>query len=174
MDIEEEYFEWMYQLVGGKNYRSLLKYLDYEIFRPVIIEMDENRIADGVGLRYRYAEEAKIPETVVEKIFDDTNCSILELMIGLSIRMEDDIMGDPDYGNRTIIWFWEMIKSLGLYEMTDKDYDQEHAQHVIHKFLNREYESNGKGGLFTVKNTALDMRKTEIWQQMCLYCDNLL
>ena len=66
------------------------------------------------------------------------------------------------------------MKSLGLYGMTDDKYDNGRVQDVIIRFLEREYEPNGRGGLFTVHNTTKDLRDIEIWYQMCMFFDNLL
>ncbi len=173
MDIMTEYFEWMYQTIGGKGYRKLLTKLNDIEFKP-IMSLDKNRIYDGVNLRREYAKIASVPNIYMDKIMSKDSCTVLELMIGFSMRIENDIMHDSDYGDRTIIWFWEMVKSLGLYEMTDTNYDEEKIVNVINIFMNREYQSNGKGGLFTVINSDNDMRTVEIWDQMCYYCDNLL
>ena len=40
--------------------------------------------------------------------------------------------------------------------------------------MNREYDSDGKGGLFTVKQSKYDMRTVEIWWQMNWYLDSIL
>ena len=101
------------------------------------------------------------------------------MMVGLAIRIEDTIMADADFGDRSSMWFWIMIKSLGLYDMTndvlynsDTAYDE--IKDIIHKFLEREYKPNGEGGLFTVYNTTKDLRNMEIWYQMCMFFNNLL
>lgn len=173
MNIRDDYFEWIYQTLIGKGYRHLLEYLFNEEFFYVV-DLDDNRLEDGKELKYRYAEYADIPDRVVRNKIGNEYCSVLEMMAALSIRMEESIMYDPDFGDRTSIWFWEMIKSLGLYGMTDKDYDQFYAQSAIARFLNRDYDRDGNGGLFTVKNTRTDMRDIDIWYQMCLYSDNIL
>lgn len=173
MDIINEYYEWLYQTILGKRYRRLIHELwDTEFFYT--IELDDNRVGDGVDLRYKFASIANIPDRVMDKHLDKNTCSVLEVMVGLSIRMEESTLGDPDYGDRTAIWFWEMIKSLGLYEMTDVAYDQFYVQSTISSFLHRDYKSNGKGGLFTIRNTDLDARDIDIWHQMCIYSDNIL
>ena len=64
-----------------------------------------------------------------------------------------------------------MVVSLGLGAMHDANYDPEYVDSVIDRFLDREYESNGEGGLFTVKHTNRDLRTVEIWCQMCWYLD---
>lgn len=178
MNIKEEYFEWMYQIVDGKGYSELLNLLNDEDFYA-IIPLDDNRLIDGCELRYRFADECSIPKVVIDRLFESHRCSVLEMMVGLAIRIEDTIMADADFGDRSSMWFWIMIKSLGLYDMTndvlynsDTAYDE--IKDIIHKFLEREYKPNGEGGLFTVYNTTKDLRNMEIWYQMCMFFNNLL
>lgn len=173
MRIEYEYFEWMYQIVLGKGYRKLLSYL-YDIPFKFILDMDYNRICDGCDLRYKFGHDAHIPSKVIDLKLGNVECSVLEVMVALSIRMEESILCDPDYGDRTSIWFWEMIKSLGLYHMDDDNFDERLVCVVIERFMDRDYEPNGRGGLFTVRNACCDMRDVDIWYQMCMYVDNIL
>ena len=83
-------------------------------------------------------------------------------------------MEDHNLGDRTGQWFWNMIVSLGLGSMTDDRFDDTYVQDVLTKFLNREYERNGKGGLFTVEHCQCDMRSIEIWYQMCMFLDSII
>ena len=94
-------------------------------------------------------------------------CSVLEMMIALSMRCEEQIMDDPDIGNRTGQWFWDMIDNLGLGNMSDSKFDSLYVDEVLQRFLNRDYKRNGEGGLFTINRRGLDMRSVEIWYQMC-------
>ena len=96
------------------------------------------------------------------------------MMVALAIRCEENIMDDPSYGNRTGQWFWGMIVNLGLGFMTDSRFDEKFVDDVIFRFLNREYEPDGKGGLFTVRNCKYDLRTVEIWYQMCWYLDTFV
>ena len=82
-------------------------------------------------------------------------------------------MDDPKFGNRTGQWFWEMITNLGLGSMTDNHYDRDYVDKVIDRFLNRKYERDGRGGLFTVRNCDKDLRKVEIFFQLCYYLDTI-
>ena len=172
MDVRDEYFEWIFQKILGHRYRNLLRYLfDREFYFD--IPMDENRLIDGVDLRYRFADEVGIPVMVIDKKFDNSKCSVLEMMVALSIRIEESIMYDPEYGDRTSVWFWEMIKSLDI-DMKDYEYDEYYVASSVSNFLNRNYLPNGKGGLFTIPNTNVDLRNVEIWYQMNLYIDYIL
>lgn len=166
------YFDWMYQLVVGnrcpKSYRELFSKLNDTEF-IYLIPMDGNRAEDGIDLRYRFGRENGYDDAVVAALLDNVPCSVLEMMIALSIRCEEQIMEDPDIGDRTGKWFWEMISSLGLKSMDDDRYDEENADDILTRFLNREHAANGKGGLFTVTDPTVDMRDVEIWYQLWAY-----
>lgn len=177
--LNNEYFEWMCDLVCdnrySKNlsYHRLMRYL-YEIDFDYIIEMDGNRAEDGVDLRYRFAHEKNYDQRLIATYLDNRPCSVLEMMIALSVRCEEHIMEDPDVGDRTGQWFWNMIVSLGLGSMTNSKFDRKYVDIVIDRFLNRTYDRNGKGGLFTVNHTLRDLRYVDIWYQMCLYLDEII
>ena len=83
-------------------------------------------------------------------------------------------MDDPSIGDRTGQWFWNMVGSLGLGNMVDKEYNCRVADYKIQRFLDREYEPNGKGGLFTVRRCDVDLRGVEIWTQMLWYLDSIV
>lgn len=168
------YFEWMCQLVDGKECeRQLLMHL-HEVKFTYSIPMDGNRAEDGVNLRYRFGREHGYDDVLVATYLDDKSCTVLEMMVALAIRCEDHIMSDPDIGNQTARWFWAMIDSLGLTNMTNDRYDEQYVESTIDIFLNREYARNGKGGLFTVRGCRRDLRSIEIWYQMCYYLDDIL
>ena len=173
--IINEYFEWLFNLVCGRRYskrvsfRRLLSYL-HSITFSYSIKKDANRAADGVDLRYRFALEqgyADTPECL------DGPCSVLEMMVALSIRCEETIMDDPNIGDRTSQWFWGMITNLGLGSMIDDRFDRQYVDDVITRFLNRKYDPDGKGGLFRIKNCMYDLRKIEIWNQLCWYLNTI-
>lgn len=67
-----------------------------------------------------------------------------------------------------------MIRSLGLESMDDLYFNRQYVVDKIQKFMNHQYESNGKGGLFTVNNPKYDMRFVEIWWQMNWYLNDIL
>ena len=176
--LDEPYFEWMYGLVcdeehlNGESYINLFRHLNDTEFTYDISMNDGNRWQDGIDLRYsRFSDYIGINPR--RMIFESDSCSVLEMMIALAIRLEEHIMHDPDIGDRTAVWFWEMIDSLGLSEMDDSEYDPIYVRSVIQRFLDRNYRPDGKGGLFTIENCKHDLRKVEIWYQACWYLDTL-
>lgn len=138
------------------------------------IDLDGNRASDGVDLRYRFGDDNGYLQAVIADILDVRGSSILEMMVALCIRCEESIMDDPDIGNRTTKWFFDMIDSLGLSDMTDENFDEDRVNYILDVFLDREYEPNGKGGLFTLKHPRHDMRNAEIWYQCMWYLDEVL
>lgn len=176
LKLKHEYFDWMCELIDTGNngsYNKLLRQLD-DVEFIFTIDLDDNRLSDGIHLRYRFGYEFGYPDDVIETLLDVTPCSVLEMMVALSFKCEEDITGDPEEGDRTGLWFWNMIDNLGLSEMTDSYFDADYVNLVISRFLNREYSPNGKNGLFTVKNPKYDMREVEIWYQMMWYLDEYL
>lgn len=177
--LVDRYFDWVCSVVcdGMRSkrmmYRKLLRYLHSKEF-VYILEMDGNRAVDGVELRYRFAYQHNYPYSMIDEYFDDKPCSILEMMAALVIRIVDDIMDDPDEDAPTGRWFWDMIDNLGLGNLSDSVFDERYADEVINRFLNRDYEANGNGGLFTVNHRREDMRDVDIWYQMCWYLDYIL
>lgn len=175
--ISNEYFEWMSNLVCSDrysktiSYRKLLMHLHNTEF-TYIIPRDENRADDGITLRYRFAYEYAGIEDAERYL--EGPCSVLEMMIALSIRCEESIMDDPKVGDRTGQWFWGMVTNLGLGSMTDDRFDRGFVEDVLTRFLNRKYEPDGEGGLFRIRHYDRDLRKAEIWYQLCWYLDSIV
>ena len=174
--INDDYFEWLCEVVDSKrfskhvSYRKLLMHL-HNIEFTWFIPYDDNRADDGIMLRRKYAL-AHHNEELSDYISGP--CSVLEMMAALAIRCEESIMDDTLFGNRTGQWFWGMIRNLGLSPMNDSNFDAEFVDDVIARFLNREYEPDGKGGLFTIKNCDHDLRTVEIWRQLSWYLGSIM
>ena len=175
-EIVNEYFEWMYHLVCNDekynklSFRKLLYFLYSVDFFPQI-EMDENRRIDGINFRYRFGYENGYSDEYIKRYLDTKECSILEMMLALAYRVEEQIMADISYGNRTGQWFWVMIVNLGLGQMDDAKFDKGYCTYVIDTFLQRRYLDNGKGGLFVVNHPRRNMQDVDIWCQFMWYLD---
>ena len=178
-EIRGGYFNWIVNLVSdsgewnGRAYTKLLKRM-YNTPFYYIIEMDANRCVDGVDLRYRFGYEKDISDSEIKEYIDNTECSVLEVLAALALKCEEQIMSDDAFGNRVPEWFWSMISNLGLIEFTDDNFDCYDFDVIIEKWMNRDYSSDGTGGIFIVKNPPQDMRKVELWNQLCWYLDEML
>ena len=165
---ERLYFGWLCGFVNGNDvvaprYERLM----YKLFTTHFISkifLDTNREAAGLALRERFKNEY-----YVEDILQGVPCTILELMIALSMDCELHIMRDDDVGDRVAQWFWEMVVSLGLGTMSDESYDETYVDNVLKNFISRKYSPTGQGGLFYIPDCRVDLTKVEIWYQMLWY-----
>ena len=161
-DELEEYKDWLFDLIRFDDYcdryERLLLYLSQRQF-TWLVDHDSNRAEDGFALRWKFSDD----DFWVDKL--PLRCSVLEMMIALSMRCED-VVYDPEEGDRVAIWFWEMVDNLGLMGMDNRRFDIRYCDDVIDDFLDRRYDRDGKGGLFSTRNPKINMRKSEIWYQM--------
>ena len=179
-DIRNDYFDWLYDIVCDNkpndttSYSKLLMHL-HTIEFTWVLPMDENRASCGKDMRYRFAIHHNDLGSV-DEILDilDKPCSVFEMMVALAVKMEEDIMDDPEYGDRIGYWFWGMIISLGLGSMWDANFDKKYVNEIIDKFLNRDYMPDGSGGLFTIRDCDCDLREVEIFHQMCWYLNSFM
>ena len=172
--INRQYFKWMSGIIDGTSYSKLLWSLHNTRF-TARLQLDEDREEDGSDLRGLFKKECGYGSSDIHSEFLNTRpCSILEMMVALCIRCENHIMDNPDIGDRTSQWFWDMIESLGLSGMRDTNFDEAYTERTIARFNNREYFKNGRGGLFTSNDENVNMLDMDIWYQMCCYLNTIL
>lgn len=183
-ELKERYFNWLCDQVGdcfphsGYPYKKLLRLL-FSINFTFRMSMDRDRYDDGINLRFDFgysisdADNTRIrsedAQLIMERLSDDP-CSVLEMMVALSIKCEE-LMADDELGDRIGQWFWGMIVNLGLESMDDENFNEHYCRRVVDRFLRRKYEPNGKGGLFYIDNCYRDLTRSEIWYQMQWYLD---
>jgi len=188
-DFVRDYFDWLYDQVCYDDLTEIRRLPTYhellwrlyqtEFYWMSYCPLDENRAKDGVYLRRTYIAENAYPQDLFNaEPFSTMPCSVLEMMIGLAVRCEENIMCNDSKGDRTGQWFWNMLTSLGLEKLNDERwYELASPEKTVDKklqiFLDRQYKPNGKGGLFTVKNPRTDLSKIEIWRQMHMYLGQL-
>lgn len=159
----DEYFEWLMHIIDGpREYSYVLRYLyNTEFYSPV--PRDDNRAEDGVELRYVFEDETG---DICPK---GGCCSVLEMMIALAERIDNDFLYEYVYGNRTFAWFWEMFDNLKLCKYDDYDYNPEKVRHIVSNLLERNYKKGGKGSLFPCKHADQNWSNVEIWWQLNKY-----
>jgi len=165
--LDELYFVWLYSQVGSveeedrsRTYWALAKKLYCREF-VWIVPNDDNRAEDGRDLRKEFLDIRNIR---ADRDWLRLGCSILELLIALSQRLSFE--GDGESRD----WFWFLIKNLGLKKFSDdKDLDEIAVDNILDRFVWRNYEPNGEGGLFPLKRPMGDQRRVEIWYQMSSY-----
>lgn len=170
------YFNWLCDSVSKNgtdglvsNYIFLMETLHRKDFYWTVA-MDKNRAEDGQYLRKRFMEHTGV-------LFDDQTlyspCSVLEMMVALACRMDDDILYNFEKGTRANEWFYKMIEGMGLESCTDEKWDDlclDIVNHAVNVMLDRDYSKNGSGGgMFPTKTTKINQKKSEIWMQMINY-----
>lgn len=132
---------------------------------------DHNRAGDGLHLRQVFADNMLSEEDCPCL---DGECTILEMLVALAIRIED-ILHIPNREDKTYIWFWEMIGNLELYQFKDTDTRKIEKiisnDMILDNLIERNYHPNGRGGLFPLRFPRHDQRKVELWYQMQAYLE---
>lgn len=166
--MPDAYYCWLVGLIGDgyieRNYQKLLwKLYSTDYFYE--LTYDRNRAADGLFLRKAYAQKTGKLASV------KPSCTVLEMLVALARKAEDDIMYNPDLGDRTGRWFWVMLENLGLDIYDDYHFFEAEVNRILDVFLHHRYEKSGVGGAFQIRRRGLDLRKTDLWWQMNAYLE---
>ena len=173
------YYRWLLSKINISNHeehRTLLSILfDREYF--CLVDHDENRKESGLYLRYLFEEETGYPISEYKEVGLNVPCSVLEMLIGFAMNIENDIMYDPDFGDRTSEWFWMMLYNLGLDKATNEEigfnfrFGMAYIDHILDVWLDRSFDYDGTGSPFPLENPQEDQREVEIWYQAMAYLD---
>lgn len=161
--MNDEYFNYLVNIVKGYNYTNLLRELNKIHFYP-LMELDRNRISEAKD-NLRSAVDFS-PKT--EYI------TILELLISLAIEYDHHVV-KYDEPESLCTWFWLFISNCNLniyddlYFKNNKEYSINKIQEWCSMFNNRTYRRDGVGSIFPLRNPPKDMRKTELFYQLCWY-----
>lgn len=178
MGLKETYLKWMsLQVVPDakerREYERLLNALNESMFY-FSIPMDENRMRDGIDLRYRFAYENGYTNDEMSNALNHNNsCSMLEMMVALALKGDERILYDYETGSKADYIFKIMLDSLQLSCMINRNFDSRYIDTRIDCLLTHDYDYDGAGGLFTIQNPRKDMRSVEIWYQMNWYLQRL-
>lgn len=178
MRVKDAYFDWLIKHIQCDDvpitkYGNLLSYLFDREF-TYILPMDKNRFDDGIALRSRFSYKRRLTQSEIDELNDIGPCSVLEMLIALSIRCEENIMFDPSFGDRTGVWFWTFIDNLGLLDTgDDKHFNVNRVSYALDIFLNREYDRDGSGSIVVVEDPSKDLRNAEIWMQLMWYLNEI-
>ena len=116
----ESYFDWLVGQVKGCEKREFLRFL-FDLDFVYTLELDKNRAKDGLILRkiWKNSLEEEGIRTNFEAIFEEKpECSVLEMVLGVAIRMED-LLYIPGQ-DQIWKWFWELIENSEWEETLEK------------------------------------------------------
>ena len=170
MDNDRDvYFWWLYDMIKGSYYTELLKEL-YDIpFNVPRFDIDKSREVDGLNLRKEFSEATKYSFDIHER-----PCSFLEMLIAMAKKLDNDVLFETKYGDRTLDWFWMFIELLELSQATDDHWNYSWKKYVDSKceiVKTRQYQRDGKGGMFYIPWREEDMRGESLWRQLMWYVD---
>lgn len=177
INVEQEYFDWLYSKIGAVSDRNpqhshwILAEMLFNREFHWSVPNDDNREGDGLQLRDDFCD--KLGSWGDSSFQVQEPCTVLEALIGIAQRFSfeaDDLFQHTTVGD----CFWHILGNLGLKEFTDEWVTQQvHAEELIEstldRWLDREYEYDGEGGLFPLRYPQRDQRETEIWYQMSAY-----
>lgn len=166
-EAETLYFVWLVDLINPlylqDEYWELLTEL-HTIPFVWDIERDVNRAIDGIELRREFEESERM--SLGDK--DASSCSVLEMIIGLAMRM-DGLSEEEDLPN----YFWEIIGNLDLIHLVDDGYFEMDGPALVHqnigRMMARDFPPNGRGGMFPLAQDGKNQNEAEIWYQMQAY-----
>lgn len=159
--LEELYFEWLCGPLDRKWDISfdedMLALMHRTPFKP-LVQNDQNRALDGIGLREEFLYECPVNSSPWEiGGWRSMPCSILEMLLALAER------ASYQTGVRKEDWFATFVHNLGLPAGPTK------TRRVLKRLNERTYHADGGGGLFPLANPLEDQREVEIWYQMAAY-----
>lgn len=163
--VDGLYFDWLclHNVNGAEVYTKLLRLLHCKEY-VWSVPNDDNRIEDGRALRIEFMEKTDVE--IKDPGWLRLGCSMLELLIGMSRRLQFMTEESPSD------WFWEMLTNIGLNFYDDhniKHVSESHVDDVLEQVIWRTYRHDGYGGLFPLQYPSEDQRHVELWYQMTAY-----
>lgn len=164
--LDDQYLEWLYDLVGrqAKNitHRDLFDQLFHTEFVPMPeVPSDENRSADGIALRNEFVRHDVAIRP--SRAWMNEGCSVLEMMIGMARHISFEM--DGEIGQ----WFWHLMDNVGLSRYNDHRWNKTRVDQIVERLVWRQYSYDGSGGIFPLKEPHEDQRYVELWFQMESY-----
>lgn len=156
--LSKLYFKWLLNFVQFDeecDYSQLLEYLFLTEF-VWVDELDGNLAVHGFSMREQFLDESANARRLYEKndfILD--NCSVLEVFVSMAVRIEEDIMANSAYGDRTMSWFWLILYQTGLSELDNSLFDSYSADEILDNTINQ--------GKICVKKCV---KNETIWNQL--------
>lgn len=150
------------------NHTHLIQHLHNRTFHSVIPN-DENREADGLLLRESFLDRTGRKGS---SSLPKGQCTVLEMLIALAIRMEFQLSGRSDAISVSEC-FWLFLTNLDVNWVDNDAYVEpgaiEDLDSKIDVFCYRKCDKRGHGGLFPLKRSKVDQRRVELWYQMMAY-----
>ena len=160
-----DYFVWLCNEVGAftsgsPDHIRILRELHDTPFEWAVegnLVRDENRAVDGKHLRHVFMEMKGVPVNMYGGM--GIPASVLEVLVALSINIDNKLVAGNGEQAR---WFWLMLDNLGITDGGD-------IHQKIYRWLHREFDFDGVGSPFPLRDCKTDQRRIELWLQACGY-----
>jgi hypothetical protein len=171
---KHDYFKWLTSQIeipesNPRTYNDLFSRM-YEIEFVWHVSGDGNRVQDGLDLRTQFMNQTRRKKSSDLDAIIHKGASVLEVLIGLSIKVAFIAGGVPE------IWAWQLIENLHLERASDPFTigKANRVDDTLEALIWRTYQWNGQGGFFPLSSeTLIDQTKIEIWDQMHIYVNEI-
>ena len=169
--LKEAYFHWLVYQVGE---HERMRYTYWDVLRLMhdkefvwIVSNDDNRMVDAMDLRVEFIREHRTREQYTQDHFGF--CTVLEVMIGISRRLSFAVNDDAE------VWAFVLLKNLGFKTAIDPLSHRKSRQinNRLDNLVWRNYNPDGSGGFFPLRNPMDDQTRVEIWYQMAAYINEM-
>jgi hypothetical protein len=155
-----DYYDWLVSQIdipNNREYSQLFERL-HNVEFVWLVPNDDNRIGDALDLRTYFLDGRK-------GALHLQGATMLEILVSLSQKVQFTA------GGNSRKWAWKLLKNLKLTRMNDplSEDDLNRVDEILYDLIWREYEFNGQGGFFPLKDPKEDQTKVEIWFQMNKY-----
>lgn len=171
---ENLYFEWLYGLVGAVRNRNPARTswkMAHKLHSTEFVWLrsnDDNRVEDGKALRLEFLESEGLSPDDVDQDWLTLGCSMLEMLIALARHASFEDLRERGHGE----WFGIILHNLEIDDLTDSKYTAEQdrrLEEIMDRVIYRNYNPDGRGGLFPLRNPQEDQRRVELWYQMSAF-----
>lgn len=159
-------------MIPGSADHSMLLFTLYnkDYYYDLNIPLDGCRGEDGLDIRRSYLEHYGDGFEAIE--LELRTCSVLEWLLGMAIRCEEQIMRDDEEGNRTSLWFWSMLDNMDISSFTDDIWNVQSrvvVNSIVDDILLRNFPSDGSGSPFPLRESCEDITKCDWWRALNLW-----
>lgn len=163
--MNDRYFDWLVDLVNADDLLRLCEIMDGLDFTWTL-PLDENLVHHAFYIRGLYEDNTGRD---AGRLYD--SCSLFEAIVALAYKCDLDVMYDADIGARYSVWFHHFIENLfdGRARLAEERMEEDEIIDICVRFMNREYERDGSGGMFPIKHDRRDQRRIHLWLQMNMW-----
>lgn len=175
--VNEMYFDFLCR-EGQLTKVPCVRYMDlWRLLHQVPFHVehprDENRIGDAMELRRRFTNRRGLTleddrYIDVFEMENENQVSVFEVLLAFAMRIDLEYVGTPGekHPDRVML---ELIKNLGIDKFDGTQYGESFVRNKLNRWMYREYNIRGIGGLFPVRQDSRDQRLLEMWDQMLSY-----